>query len=130
MTPIVDQPPPRPSDPSAVASWDVVIGRAQSQRDRIEGEAPDWDRLIEAMRERDRIGAERYGVRLAPNNGRDALVDALQEALDLCAYLAQHNQERPGDLMAVQLMDGAIWMAKRIVGEIGRRDRTNGGIKA
>jgi hypothetical protein len=32
---------------------------------------------------------------LRAHNGRDALVDAYQEALDLCVYLRQVIQERP-----------------------------------
>lgn len=55
-----------------------------------------WD-LVEAdMRERDRIGSQKYGTRLQPHNGRDALVDAYQEALDLVVYLRQAIYERDG----------------------------------
>lgn len=47
-----------------------------------------------AMQERDRIGRERYGTPLQAHNGRDALVDAYQEALDLVVYLRQAIAER------------------------------------
>lgn len=53
-----------------------------------------WDLVIADMRARDQVGAERYGTRLHPNNGRDALIDAYQEALDLCCYLRQAIFER------------------------------------
>lgn len=39
-------------------------------------------------------GEQTYGERLKPNNGRDALVDAYQEALDLAMYLRQAIEER------------------------------------
>jgi hypothetical protein len=35
------------------------------------------------------LGVERYGTALQPFNGRDALLDAYQEALDLAVYLRQ-----------------------------------------
>lgn len=71
--PVQDQPPPIPSDRPAV--WDLVIGD---------------------MRSRDEVGRARYGTPLQPHNGRDALVDAYQEALDLVAYLRQAIAERDG----------------------------------
>lgn len=55
---------------------------------------PIWDLVIADMRERDRVGRERYGTPLRVNNGRDALVDAYQEALDLVVYLRQAIEER------------------------------------
>lgn len=55
-----------------------------------------WDLVVSDMRERDRIGRERYGTPLQAHNGRDALVDAYQEALDLCVYLRQAILERDG----------------------------------
>lgn len=53
-----------------------------------------WDLVMEDIKERDRIGTEKYGTRLQPFNGRDALVDAYQEALDLVVYLRQEIYER------------------------------------
>lgn len=55
---------------------------------------PVWELVIEDMAERDRVGRERYGTPLQPHNGRDALVDAYQEALDLVVYLRQAIEER------------------------------------
>jgi hypothetical protein len=46
------------------------------------------------LEERERLGIERYGTQLQPFNGRDALVDAYQEALDLVCYLRQVIAER------------------------------------
>ena len=38
----------------------------------------------------------RYGTALQPHNGRDALLDAYEEALDLAMYLKQAIVERDG----------------------------------
>jgi len=53
-----------------------------------------WDLVINDMQERDALGRHRYGTPLQPFNGRDALVDAYQEALDLAVYLRQAIEER------------------------------------
>lgn len=45
---------------------------------------------------REEVGIERYGTALYPNNGRDALRDAYEEALDLACYLRQAMLEREG----------------------------------
>ena len=50
--------------------------------------------MIEDMKERNRVGTLRYGTPLQVHNGRDALVDAYQEALDLVVYLRQEIEER------------------------------------
>ena len=55
---------------------------------------PVWDLVIEDMKERDHVGRQRYGTPLQTHNGRDALVDAYQEALDLVVYLRQAIEER------------------------------------
>lgn len=47
------------------------------------------DLVIEDMKERKQIGIKRYGVALQPHNGRNALQDAYEEALDLVQYLKQ-----------------------------------------
>ncbi len=71
VTLIDDQPPPVPNDRPAV-----------------------WELVIADMQDRDRVGRARYGTPLQPHNGRDALVDAYQEALDLVVYLRQAIEER------------------------------------
>lgn len=53
-----------------------------------------WDLVIKDMKERDRLGLQRYETRLQPFNGRDSLVDAYEEALDLAVYLKQCIYER------------------------------------
>lgn len=55
-----------------------------------------WDLVIDDMRARDKFGKKKYNTRLQPHNGRDYLVDAYQEALDLCVYLRGAIFERDG----------------------------------
>jgi len=55
---------------------------------------PIWELVITDMYERDQVGRERYGTPLQANNGRDALQDAYEEALDLVVYLRQVIEER------------------------------------
>ena len=52
---------------------------------------------IEARRE---VGIKRYGTALQPHNGRDALVDAYEEVLDLACYLKQRIVEDESERMA------------------------------
>jgi hypothetical protein len=47
------------------------------------------DEVIEDLKARKDFGIDKYGTPLMSNNGRNALVDAYQEALDLCCYLKQ-----------------------------------------
>lgn len=53
-----------------------------------------WDLVVADMIARDNEGRRKYGAPLRTFNGRDALVDAYQEALDLAVYLRQAIAER------------------------------------
>jgi hypothetical protein len=53
-----------------------------------------WELVIADMRERDQIGRQKYGTPLQPRNGRDSLIDAYQECLDLCVYLRNEIETR------------------------------------
>jgi hypothetical protein len=54
-------------------------------------------RLVVAdLLEREREGVMTYGMSLQAHNGRDALRDAYEEALDLAQYLKQAIVERDG----------------------------------
>lgn len=55
------------------------------------------DQVIADIEARKALGVERYGTLLQPFNGRDALRDAYEEALDLCQYLKQALVERAAD---------------------------------
>jgi hypothetical protein len=52
------------------------------------------DALIAAIEERKQLGISRYGRPLETHNGRDALQDAWEEAVDLAVYLTQVRMER------------------------------------
>jgi hypothetical protein len=55
---------------------------------------PIWELVIEDMKARDEHGRKEYGTPLQAHNGRDALVDAYQECLDMAVYLKQAIVER------------------------------------
>ncbi len=53
-----------------------------------------WHLVIADMKARDALGRQRYRTPLQAFNGRDALQDAYEEALDLAVYLRQAIEER------------------------------------
>lgn len=53
-----------------------------------------WLLILKDMEDRRTHGIEKYGIPVQPFNGRDPLVDAYQEALDLVVYLRQVIEER------------------------------------
>jgi len=50
--------------------------------------------VVDDLKARSLEGTKKYGTLLQSHNGRDALMDAYQEALDLCMYLRQAIEER------------------------------------
>lgn len=52
------------------------------------------DLVLQDFKDRAAKGLEKYGRPLFTCNGRDALLDAYQEALDLCMYLRQAIEEQ------------------------------------
>jgi hypothetical protein len=59
-----------------------------------QGEKVVLDLVIEDFKTRAEFGKKKYGTLLMTGNGRDALVDAYQEAIDLVMYLRQLIEER------------------------------------
>lgn len=55
-----------------------------------------WNIVKEDMEKRNSFGKRKYGTPLQPFNGRDALRDAYEEALDLCVYLRTAIYEKDG----------------------------------
>jgi hypothetical protein len=53
--------------------------------------------VIADITERRQVGIARYGTPLQAHNGRDALRDAYEEALDLACYLRQMIAERSAE---------------------------------
>jgi hypothetical protein len=71
----------------------LVVEQAAPEPERTDKPAV-WDLVMADMGARDAEGRRKYGTPLQPDNGRDALVDAYQEALDLVVYLRQEIWER------------------------------------
>lgn len=71
------------------ACWDLLFERHEFQElsERVK------KLLEEDIRERDVKGTEKYGVRLKPFNGRNALHDFYQEQLDGLVYSVQYLHE-------------------------------------
>lgn len=78
------KPEPKPK-PGGEPVWQRAIDRA------LIDYAP--YQIIEDMRERHIFGLEKYGVPLSTNDGRNALIDAYQEALDGYVYLVKEQLE-------------------------------------
>jgi len=53
--------------------------------------------VIRDFDERMEMGIEKYGKPLQPSNGRDPLIDAYQELMDLALYLRQCIFEKYGE---------------------------------
>ena len=78
------QPPPTAGEGEEV--WPLIYGNVALV-------LPDW--LKEDMRARHQVGIAKYGTALKVWNGRDAVIDAYQESLDLIVYVKQ-ARERMG----------------------------------
>lgn len=78
----VDEHQPAPEPNNRVAIQDLVIADIQARKE---------------------VGLKRYGTLLQAFNGRDALMDAYQEALDLAQYLRQAIEERNARVAADNL---------------------------
>ncbi len=53
-----------------------------------------WPLVLNDVEARVKAGQAKYGAVLQANNGRDALMDAYQEAIDLVLYLRQAIEEK------------------------------------
>jgi len=72
------------------AIWQEVIRN-------LEGRIDVPTSLLHDMAERDKFGTQKYGTPLQPFNGRDPIIDAYQEALDLVVYTKQAVLESARD---------------------------------
>lgn len=67
------------------------------QRKPIKHGGVDIPSLVQKdIEDRAKVGAIKYGTRLQPHNGRDALLDLYQELLDGAQYIRQAIYERDG----------------------------------
>lgn len=60
-----------------------------------------WDLVKKDIEDRNQSGIKKYGTALQAFNGRNSLIDAYQEALDLVVYLRQAIEEKKA---AVELL--------------------------
>jgi len=77
--------------PESIGGYDAIKDQPMP---KPSGSPAMQDLVIADIEERKRIGIERYGQLLKAHTGRDPLIDAYQEALDLCIYLRQVIYER------------------------------------
>lgn len=73
------------------------------------------DLLIEVIQERKKLGLERYNSLLQSYNGRDQMVDLLQELVDGSAYLINAIQERDDLLRKVEKLEAIAGLAKQLM---------------
>lgn len=85
------------------------------------------DLVAELVQLRRGQGVERYGTELRMGNGRDPLVDALQEAVDLLMYLAQARMVAEHGLPEIRDRASArVHRAVELVAELARELREEG----
>lgn len=71
------------------------------------GRLPVQEIMILAIQERRAYGKRKYGRILETDNGRDALKDAWEEALDLFTYLTQARLERGDHIEGMENLAGS-----------------------
>jgi len=83
----------KPKPGCGIAAWDLVFIdiRARAESAICCSEAA--KRIIRDGLARDAMGKAKYGQRLQAGDGRDHIVDAYQEVLDLAVYLRQEIDE-------------------------------------
>jgi len=64
-------------------------------------------RLISHLQQRAEYGSAKYGKRLLPWDGRNTVLDCLEEALDLAVYLTKLDSERK-DVVALLMQGGYL----------------------
>lgn len=68
--------------------------------------------LTLVFKERQEKSKKEYGTELQSNNGRNPLVDALQEKLDSCMYLRQAIEEYIDGVNESWLVSDKFWITK------------------
>lgn len=69
------------------------IGTIEQPKPNLNSSPHIVDLVMQDMAARKAAGLEKYGTPLQAHNGRNALVDAYQEAIDLALYLRQAIEE-------------------------------------
>ena len=55
------------------------------------------DKVIDDLRERERVGFKKYGKELLPHDGRDSMQDLYEELLDAAQYIKKAMEERDSE---------------------------------
>lgn len=76
-----------------------------NQPDPKPGKLNVLDFVLQDIQSRSDMGKAKYGTRLLTHNGREALWDAYQEALDMVMYLRQALLEQDGATEPVNASD-------------------------
>jgi len=80
-------PEPAPSPTNLESAWGKVILRYRLYFDRHDGDKRKITLgVIKMMEDRDQYGFEKYGMHITAFNGRNSLVDLIQEKLDSLVY--------------------------------------------
>ena len=82
------------------------------------GREPVQDALIADIRARRDLGVQRYGSPLMTHNGRDAVQDALEEAVDLAVYLKQVAMETRDREQELAVLRAEVAAARKFAGEM------------
>lgn len=72
-------------------------GAATPEPPPTPGKTDIWPLVLDDIQARVEAGRLKYNTVLQSHNGRDALIDAYQEAIDLTLYLRQLIEERKND---------------------------------
>ena len=107
---------PAPVNNGGIPVWPLVI------RD-ILADFSACESIVEDCKARDAWGRAKYGTPLRTNNGRDALVDAYQEALDLAVYLRQAIAEGCLGADVCGQYNAALRLAVDLRRAIAKRDK-------
>lgn len=94
-------------EPPPTGDGAIVLDRAVFAARHIHND--EW--LAKALISRAEIGKAKYGDYLRTNNGRNAVVDYLQEQLDAIMYATQAFLEGDGDECS-ELLAMSIWAAQ------------------
>lgn len=79
-----------------VEAIDPALPQPQPELDPLSSGVEILPLVLFDLKKRAEAGKVKYGTALKTNNGRNCLIDAYQEALDLCMYLRQAIEEQGG----------------------------------
>ena len=118
-------PEPAPMRTDSPAVWPLVVRDLLEEDRLVETSSRVVESLAADMRDRDVEGCRKYGTPLQVENGRNAAVDAYQEALDLTVY-ARQRWERHHTAAWWTIYEDALKLSARICAELMKEDDQSG----